>query len=75
MIYTLNKLNYKEWNDALDLYLKYKKRKPEGTWHNWYKGRVKHVETLRDMEDRYPNVEESDILSHFDVIEDTDPPF
>ena len=31
MRYTLNKLNYKEWNDALDLYLKYKKRKPSGT--------------------------------------------
>ena len=75
MRYTLNKLNYKEWNDALDLYLKYKKRKPSGTWDSWYRGRVKHVETLRDMEDRYPNVEESDILSHFDVIDDTDAPF
>ena len=75
MRYTLNKLNYKEWNDALDLYRKYKKRKPSGTWDSWYKGRVQHVETLSEMEDRYPNVEESDILSHFDVIDDTDAPF
>lgn len=74
MRYQLNKLNYKEWNDALDLYLKYKKRKPEGTWHSWYVGRVEHVEKLRELEDQYPNVEESDILSHFDVIDDN-PPF
>ncbi len=75
MRYTLNKLNYKEWNDALDLYLKYKKRKPSGKWHDWYMGRVKHVERLREMQDQYPNVEESDVLSHFDVIDDTDAPF
>jgi len=75
VIYRLNKLNYKEWNDALDLYLKYKKRKPEGTWHSWYTGRVEHVNTLREMEDKFPNVEESDILSHFDVIDDDDIPF
>ena len=71
MRYTLNKLNYKEWNDALDLYLKYKKRKPSGKWYDWYMGRVKHVERLREMQDQYP----SDVLSHFDVIDDTDAPF
>ena len=75
MIYTLNKLNYKEWNDALDMYLKYKKRKPEGTWHNWYTGRAEHVKTLREMEDKFPNIEDSDIISEFDVIDDSDCPF
>ena len=70
MRYTLNKLNYNEWDDALDLYLKYRERKPEGTWHSWYTGRVEHVNTLREMEDQFPNVDEGDILSHFDIIDD-----
>ena len=70
MIYTLNKLNYKEWNDALDLYLKYKKRKPEGTWHSWYMGRVKHVAILREMEDQFPNIDESDIINEFNIIDE-----
>ena len=70
MRYTLNKLNYKEWNDALDLYLKYKKRKPEGTWNSWYTGRVEHVERLREMEDQFPNIDESDIINEFDIIDE-----
>lgn len=72
MRYTLKRLDYKEWNYALDLYLKYKKRKPNGKWHDWYMGRVEHVQRLRDMEDQFPNIEESDIISEFDIIGDND---
>lgn len=70
MRYTLNELNYKEWNNALDLYLKYRERKPSGQWHDWYMGRVEHVQKLREMEDRFPNIEESDIIGEFDVIDE-----
>ena len=75
MRYELNKLNYDSWNDALDMYLKYKKRKPESNWHAWYTGRVQHINTLREMEDQFPNIGETDIIDEFDVIDDSDCPF
>lgn len=75
MRYELSKLNYDSWNDALDMYLKYRERKPTGKWHDWYAGRVEHVTRLREMEDQFPNVEESDIVNQFDIIDDSDCPF
>ena len=75
MRYELNKLNYNSWNDALDMYLKYKKRKPGGSWHSWYTGRAQYINTLREMEDQFPNIDESDIIREFNVIDDSDCPF
>ena len=75
MRYELSKLNYDSWNDALDMYLKYRERKPAGKWHDWYMGRVEHVTRLREMGDQFPNVEESDIVNQFDIIDDSDCPF
>jgi hypothetical protein len=72
MRYTLSKLNYNEWNDALDLYLKYKERKPSGKWHDWYMGRVEHVENLSEMGDQFPIFSEDGDPIEFD---DTGYPF